>query len=273
MKMKQKKNWKIWNKEKEYGNMFYDRAVKKLPEMESSKATAILVKKIIKKNDLILDVGCGSGHYLVSLDKTLRVPFRYYGIDPTKYYIDLAVKAIRTSPANNPRRLSTTFRVGDIFRIPIKNNFADIVICSNVLLHLPSIEKPLCELVRMAKKYIIVRTLIGNTSFRIKQVNQPEKYDKNGDPVNFHFFNIYSQAFIENILNKMHTIKRYSFLRDKNFNPRNIRKNHYTTTGRIVPHDLTTVINGMQVNNYIIEPWHFLIIEKKNEKYQNYTSP
>ncbi|MBI3334889.1 MAG: class I SAM-dependent methyltransferase [Candidatus Portnoybacteria bacterium] len=258
-----KKNWKIWENEKEYGNVFYERAVGEIPEMESSKAIAKIVNTFIKKNDLIMDVGCGGAHYVVSLDKALRVPFRYLGIDSTKYYIDMANKALRGRLKNNPKRLYTAFRVGDIFNIPAEDGFADIVMCANVLLHLPSIEKPLRELVRVAKKYVIVRTLIGNTSFRIRQVNQPEIYDKNGEPANFHFFNIYSKVYISDILDSTEGVKSYKFFLDNDFNPAHIGHSNYTNTDRITPHDLTTIINGMQVNNYIIEPWQFLIIEKQ----------
>lgn len=258
-----KKNWEIWENEKEYGNVFYERAAGKIPEMESSKAIAKLVNKFIKKNDLIMDVGCGGAHYVVSLDKAVRVPFRYCGIDSTKYYIDMANKALQSKLKHNPRRLYTAFRVGDIFNIPAKDNSADIVMCANVFLHLPSIEKPIRELVRAAKKYVIVRTLIGNTSFIIQQVNQPETYDKNGEPANFHFFNIYSKAYISGILDSIEEVKTYNFLVDNDFDPSNIGNVNYANKGKTVPHDLTTIMSGIQVNNYIIEPWQFLIIKKQ----------
>lgn len=86
-------NWKAWDNEKEYGELFYDRAVGKISEMESSKAVARHVAELATANDMILDVGCGAGHYLRSLDSILKIPFRYYGIDATQYYIELARKA------------------------------------------------------------------------------------------------------------------------------------------------------------------------------------
>ena len=49
--------------------VYYDRATGKKPEMEVSKAIANLIKKKIKKDDKILDVGCACGHYYRSIKK------------------------------------------------------------------------------------------------------------------------------------------------------------------------------------------------------------
>ena len=65
---------------------------KQLPEMESSKALAKILKKQIFENDNVLDVGCGCGHYLKSLLSEIGVPFKYTGVDATNYYIELAKK-------------------------------------------------------------------------------------------------------------------------------------------------------------------------------------
>ena len=85
-----KENWRIWDNDKQYGDLFYKRAIGELPEMESSKALAKLASTFICENDKILDVGCGAGHYLRSLDKHIDVNFSYVGIDQTEYYIEKA---------------------------------------------------------------------------------------------------------------------------------------------------------------------------------------
>ena len=254
-------NWRVWEKNEEYGKVLYARAIKQNPEMESSKAAAKIVDSILQKNDLILDVGCGAGHYLVSLDKTLSLPFSYYGIDATSYYIDLARQAFSADQKSNPLRTSTNFENGDIFNLPLKDNFADIVMCNNVFLHLPSIKKALSELWRVTKKYVIVRTLIGNTSFRIKHILQSEAYSEDGEPTNYYYFNIYSHTYITSLVKSLTNVKEFKIAKDDDFNPVNIGITNFD--GCVSkPDNITTIVQGMQVNNYIIEPWHFLILEK-----------
>ena len=255
-----KEKWRVWDEDKRYGEVFYKRAVGKLPEMESSRATAKHVAKLVKDDYTILDVGCGAGHYLVSLDNMLRVPFSYYGIDSTAHYIQLAQKAFIRDVNKNPLRKSYTFEVGDIFNLNLTDNYADVVMCNNVLLHLPSIEKPIRELWRVARRFLVLRTLIGKTSFRIKQINPPEEYGKDGEPRNFHFLNIYSQEYILRLISNLGSIKKYRLIEDKDYNPNNIGNSNNEREKK--PHNMTVVVNGMQVNNYIIQPWKFLIIEK-----------
>ena len=52
--------------------VYYDRATGKSPEMEVSKAIANILKKIVKKNEKILDVGCACGHFYRSIKKSFR---------------------------------------------------------------------------------------------------------------------------------------------------------------------------------------------------------
>ena len=255
-----KESWRIWDKDKDYGDLFFRRAIGELPEMESSKALAKKVNEIITENDRILDVGCGGGHYLRSLDKKIKSSFSYIGIDQTEYYIKRAKEAFSLELNKNSLRTKTEFKVGDIFNIPVEDNNSEVVICNNVFLHLPSIEKPLSELIRVSKKWIIIRTLIGTSSFRIKQVEQPEQYDVNGEPFNFHYYNIYSENYIRELLEKMGNEINYSFEDDLDYDP-TVFGNSDNYIGKR-PDDLSTSINGIQLNVYILQPWKFLIIKK-----------
>ena len=258
-----REKWRIWNEEKNYGDTFFDRAKGNLPEMESSKAVAKKITKLILSGEQILDIGCGGGHYLVSLDKELDIEFKYTGVDSTEYYIQRATEAFLSSESIvNPNRISTNFLVGDIFNLPIQDNFAEVVMCNNVLLHLPSIEKPIKELIRVSKKYVIIRMLIGNTAFRIKHVKDPEIYNEDGDPENFYFYNIYSENYIQGLIKNINSVKVFTLESDTDFNPDNIGVKEYRDNQKEVPFNVTKVFNGMQVNNYIIQPWKFLIIEK-----------
>ena len=90
--MDQRDDWRIWEQEEEYGKVLYERAIGQLAEMESSKAVGNLVAQYAEKDCMILDVGCGAGHYLVSLDRILKIPFSYHGIDATKNYKNWLMK-------------------------------------------------------------------------------------------------------------------------------------------------------------------------------------
>ena len=253
--------WEVWNEEKEYGNVFYDRAVGKLPEMESSKAAAKVVSTFARENDLILDVGCGAGHYLVSLDKQLSIPFRYWGIDATQSYVEHAKKAFAEQV--NENRTFTNFSVGDIFNLKVEDNRADIVMSNNVLLHLPSITQPIQELVRIAKKYVIIRMLIGKSSLRIKHVMEPEIFDESGEPQHFYYLNIYSEKYVRSLLDNIPGIESYEITADIDFDPGRLGAGDYHSTDREKPFDCTTVVEGMQINNHVIQPWSFVIIKIK----------
>jgi ubiquinone/menaquinone biosynthesis C-methylase UbiE len=123
---------------KNNAQVYYNRAIGKSPEMEVSKALAKIVKKIIKKNQKILDVGCACGHYYRSLRREISNNFFYTGVDPYKIFLDKAKLAWKNDP-------QVKFIKGNIFNLPLKKDEFDITVCNNVLLHLPSIEKPLKE--------------------------------------------------------------------------------------------------------------------------------
>lgn len=253
-------DWRVWNEYKRYGEIFYQRATGALPEMESSKAVAKIITPLMKEDDLLIDIGCGGGHYLKSIAKRATIPFNYKGVDATPYFIEQGKNAWRDNQGYENLK-SASFQVGDIFNIPVADETGDLVICNNVLLHLPSVAKPISELIRISKKYVLIRALIGRTSFRVKQVNFPEEYDKNGEPLSFNFHNIYSESYIRQCIEKCGSFKSVKVWEDNDFSAENINK---TTDvyDKQNQHKVTTVVNGMQINNYLIQPWSFVLIEK-----------
>ena len=250
-------NWRIWDKDTEYGDLFYKRAIGELPEMESSKALAKVVKGLITEDDLIVDVGCGSGHYLRSLDSVISNRFKYYGFDQTADYIKKATEAFESKANENINRTETKFTVGDIYDLKMDDNSAEIVMCNNVLLHLPSIEKPIKELIRISKKYVVIRMLLGVSSFRIKQIEAPEKYDESGEPLNFHYYNIYSEAYCRDILSAYPNMD-IKIVDDNDYDPAAFGDSSNYISER--PSDLTTTLNGIQLNEYVLQPWKFVIL-------------
>jgi len=256
----QKKNekWKVWDNNKSYGEVLFKRAVGDSPEMESSKAAANQLKDIIKEGDSILDIGCGAGHYLVSLRKRIHSNFDYMGIDATASYVELAKKAFHGEK-------NVDFQQGDIFNLPLEDNSKDVVMCCNVFLHLSSIKKPLSELCRVARRFVLIRTLIGNRSFRIMDVHKREgnDFEDNGKPKSFHYYNIYSQDYIKYLLLNM-GIKNVQIVDDTEFKPKNINK---AIGEQPNAPSVTRMLDKWQVNGYILEPWSFIKIDlTKNTK-------
>jgi ubiquinone/menaquinone biosynthesis C-methylase UbiE len=247
-------NWRIWEQEKTYGETLYKRATGELPEMESSIKMAKELKKVIKSRESVLDVGCGAGHYLRSLKREIQDEFYYKGIDSTHYYIELARRAFNSDK-------KAEFAVSDIYNINLNDSSYDIVMCNNLLLHLPSIKRPLEELVRVAKKTVFVRFLCGERSFRIKDIDpQKEEYLENGEPVNFYYLNIYSRHYIEKILYSNTKVSKWTLEPDTDFDKQRIIDSQAQHKGAF---NATEIIDNFQVNGYILLPWSVLKIEKK----------
>ncbi len=93
----------------------------------------------------ILDVGCGEGFILERLYRA--------NIGEKNIGIDFLEKAVEIGKKERPH---LDLRVGDIYKIPFKDNSFDLVICSEVLEHLQDPKKALSELHRVTKKYIIL---------------------------------------------------------------------------------------------------------------------
>jgi len=235
-------------KTEEYAQVLYKRATGELPEMECSKATAKILVNWVRDGDSILDVGCGVGHYLRSLKNRLNCSFSYTGVDNSPLYIELAEKAYPSSDRVN-------FHKGDIHQLPFPEKFFDIVMSNNVFLHLPSIEQPLRELCRVSRKYVLIRTLVGDRSFRIQEVPAlDEEFNEDGSPKSFNYFNIYSKAYIEHLLSGMPDVNGWEIVPDNDFDPKLISAN--AEQSRL--HNVTRIIGDWQVNGYILQPWVFI---------------
>jgi len=152
-----------YQKNKVVADVYYKRAIGTYPEMESSKAVANFVKKYVKDNSSILDVGCACGQYFRSLNRLIKKNFTYTGVDPYDIFLDKAKKAWH-------KYKNVKFKKGNIFNLPFKKDEFDIVICNNLLLHIPNLTKPIKELLRVAKKTIIIRTHIHDKSYRVQLV-------------------------------------------------------------------------------------------------------
>jgi ubiquinone/menaquinone biosynthesis C-methylase UbiE len=251
-----RKEWLSSEEGKAYGELFYKRATGALPEMESSKAAARRASHLLDTNGArIADIGCGAGHYLRSLQSAMKRPFQYVGVDATQQYVDLARKAFDGVK-------DVSFQQGDIFKLPLPDRHADLVMCNNVLLHLPSIAQPVRELARVAARKVLVRTLVAEKSYVIKDVApdpQGDDFDEQGEPRGFHFLSIYSEKYVERLFRSTGRVRSIAFELDRDFDAARV-----TDSGRLLKDawDKTEVSNGgMQVSGMIRLPWTWVIAE------------
>lgn len=244
-------NYKPWDYLTEVGDYYFRISTGELPEMFSSVALSNILNAFYNKEMKVLDVGCGSGHYLKSFRKHINPDINYLGIDVTERHIELARKAYGND---------ALFKVGDIYDLPIENNEYDIVTCNNAILHLPPNPiKPFRELIRVSKKYVIIRTVFGERNYIIQEVRtEPENngnlFYEDGTPKFVNYFNMYTEDYFRTIIKNINPDAKIDIIVDnsfKEFDNRNVTNNSTATK----------VINGIQVAGNLLLDWRFIIIK------------
>ena len=239
----------------EYGDLFFKRAVGVIDEMESSKAAAKRIAALLQADETLVDVGCGAGHYLRSLRREIPHNFQYRGLDATPQYIELARKAFADSPA-------ARFEVADIFNLNLENGRADVTMCNNVLLHLPSVAQPLKELVRISRRHLLIRTLVSDASYVVRRVtpsSSGDEFDAAGEPLSFHFLNIYSKAYLTKLLAADSRVESFHFELDEDFDA--ARVSDSKSLLRASGWNGTQVVDGMQRSGMLLMPWTWISIQ------------
>jgi ubiquinone/menaquinone biosynthesis C-methylase UbiE len=250
-------DYRIWDKVFKYGDSFYNRAIGKTEEMECAKSICEVIKPIYRPNKTLLDVGCGAGHYLRSLRERIDKNINYTGVDITEYYIVKAKEVFK----------DVRFFIDDIYDLSFKDNSFDIVICNNVVMHLPPPPKKyLSELLRVSSEYVIIRVPIGKRNYIIKEVkdhndnlNKDElKHLKtlikdDGKPALWNYLNIYTKEYLEEAVLQINPDYVVTFIPDNKFS--NFKSTENTKTS-------TTVIDGRQVSGNIILDYYFMVVKK-----------
>jgi len=260
MKKKYNQCYDISEKNKDYLNVSIKRSKGKLPDMEVAKAYTKIINKIKNKKISILDVGCLTGHFNRTFRKYLKKEYTYTGVDPWKIHIDAAKKVWKNSK-------NTSFKLGWAQKIPYKKSQFDVVICSNVLTHIPEIKKPLKEMLRTTKKFLILRTPVHNKSYRIQMVLnskwfkytnvKPEnEFDGFGEPRVYEYYDVHSFEYLKSTIKKISPKFKIKFIKDIFFSAKNIQDKKAKKLNK------TVVINGQQVSDLLILPHYFVVIEK-----------
>jgi pseudaminic acid biosynthesis-associated methylase len=94
----------------------------------------------------ILEIGCNRGHNLVALEELFPEAL-VAGVEPNSYALGIARRS--------GKRLSTL--QGDLFDIPFKDGFFDLVLTRGVLIHVALADLPdaLNEIWRVSRRYIL----------------------------------------------------------------------------------------------------------------------
>ncbi len=95
--------------------------------------------------DSILDVGAGEG-FTLEMFRENKIGKKNEGIE----YMD---DALQLAKKLHPQ---VKIKKGNIYELPYKANFFDLVVCNEVLEHLEEPKKALKELKRVSKKYLIL---------------------------------------------------------------------------------------------------------------------
>lgn len=249
-------SWRTWLADTLYGETLNRRARGELPEMESAKATAKLLAGLVRGGDSLADVGCGCGHYLPTFRQAIAARFSYTGLDATPHYLELA----RETFAGDPE---VSFVVADVMDIPFPDESFDVVVSANMLLHLPSIDKALGELVRIARRRVLVRTLVGARSFVVKEVKPgpPEspgdEFEPGGRPRSYSYYNVYSEDYVRLLLRNMPKVQSVDILPDMDFDMARLNAD---TSMEVLDSLRTKATGGMQVLGYLLMPWAFISI-------------
>lgn len=246
---------------KNNADVYFKRAIGKYPEMEVSKALSKIVNKTIKNNEKVLDVGCATGHFYRSLKKRIKKNFFYTGCDPYEIFLKLARKAWK-----NEKNMK--FIKANIYKLPFKKKSHDLTYCSNVLLHLPDLKRPLKELIKVTKRKLILRTVVYDVSYKIQLVynnrwwkytkTKPiDEFDSKGNPRSFSYFNIHSKDYLVALIKKLAPKSKIKFIKDNKFSKKQIMNSKKNEKRPLA----TSIIQGEQFSGCLMQPHFFVVID------------
>jgi len=95
----------------------------------------------------LLDVGCGVGHWGLTLAPFLSDDCKVNGIDPEDQWITIAKEKAMQENGNKQFH----YQVGSAEKIPFEDNTFDMVTCQTVLIHLSDVSIALKEMIRVLK--------------------------------------------------------------------------------------------------------------------------
>jgi len=99
-----------------------------------------------KPSSVIVDVGCGSGYFTKIIASCMKGKGMIVGIDPDRRLIQEAEKICRRKRVSNVQ-----FKLGNVWKIPLESNYADLVVSHVILSNIPRQLDAILEMRRVAK--------------------------------------------------------------------------------------------------------------------------
>lgn len=248
-------DWNAWDLDELQmtGNSYYKRAKGELPEKEASKSFARFLKNegLYEGGDCLLDIGCAAGHFLRSFRNITDSDILYTGIDSNYQFLRWGKEVYGIDE-------HVTFFNSDALVMPFRDSSFSIV-AVNLFHFFPNIAEALTESLRVANKYVIWRTPVGQANYAVKVI-----YDKPFDEIGvieaerrdmgYTLYMIYSKSYIAGLVDhlgaKLDAIKRDTDFEDFD----NTSLSEFSN----VP--ATKTVNGMQINGSLVLDWHYVVI-------------
>lgn len=242
-------NWNYWTERSYYHNELKDRAKGLKNEMEAAKQISQVILDKAKSYNSILDVGCGTGHFILSLEKRLKQEFKYLGVDITEQHITDATDIFKGNP-------NYQFQLGDIRALAVEDKSYEVSICSNTIPHIPNVDKAINELIRVTKNDVFIRMLIGDEVLIAKKALS-DVFDENGEPESFMYVNIYDENYLKKVIGKKGEFSIYEDVFDANAIMKHFDE-HKNAAGENIA---TRIVEGKQFKGYLMLPWKIVHIK------------
>ncbi len=111
----------------------------------------------IKPGQKIVDVGCGPGDFTRHLARLSKQKTTILGIDAN----EKSIQAATTDTKKARLSQSVSYKLGDAYKIPLQDSYADLTCCRTLLMHLTEPLKAVKEMARVTKTGGSVAALEG----------------------------------------------------------------------------------------------------------------